>query len=59
MIELGGVAAHAISPLSDTQALTLGLGHNHPETIRIATDGGEERVTYSGYLLRKINPAGA
>ncbi len=43
----------AIVPLSDTEALTYGLGRGMGETIRVVTVGGEELLQYSGYLLKK------
>jgi CubicO group peptidase (beta-lactamase class C family) len=43
----------AVMPVSDTELIVLGLGRQMGETIRIATINGEERVLYSGYILRK------
>jgi CubicO group peptidase (beta-lactamase class C family) len=45
-----------LTPLSDTEALTLGLGRGMGETIRVVTVNGEELLQYSGYLLRKKRP---
>lgn len=43
----------AITPLSDTEVITSGLGRGMGETIRVVNVGGEELLQYSGYLLRK------
>jgi hypothetical protein len=48
-----GMVSIAITPLSDSEALTSGLGRGMGETIRIVNIGGEEQLRYSGYLLRK------
>jgi CubicO group peptidase (beta-lactamase class C family) len=50
---IDGRMSAAISPLSDTEVITYGLGRNMGETIRVVTVGGEELLQYSGYLLRK------
>ncbi len=50
---LDGRMGKAITPLSDTEAITYGLGRNMGETIRVVNVGGEELLRYSGYLLRK------
>jgi CubicO group peptidase (beta-lactamase class C family) len=50
---LDGRMSNAITPLSDTEAITYGLGRNMGETIRVVNVGGEELLRYSGYLLRK------
>ncbi len=42
-----------IAPLSDTEALILGLGRGMQETVRIVNQNGAEYVSYSGYLLQK------
>lgn len=49
----GAKMSVAVTPLSDTEALTYGLGRDMGETIRVVTVGGEELLQYSGYLLRK------
>ena len=46
IIESNGVMGPAISPVSETEAVTLGLGHDLQETTRIVTVDGEERVAY-------------
>ena len=42
-----------IAPISDTEAIILGLGPGKQETVRIVTTNKQEYVAYSGYLLRK------
>jgi CubicO group peptidase (beta-lactamase class C family) len=48
-----GKVSMAIAPISDTEALTYGLGRGMGETIRVVKRDGEELLQYSGYLLRK------
>ncbi len=43
----------AIGPVSDTEAIILGLGRNMGETIQVVTENGEERLRYSGCEFRK------
>ena len=43
----------ALSPLSESEAVTYGVGTGAGETIRIIERGGEERLLYSGYELRR------
>ncbi|HSB05473.1 MAG TPA: serine hydrolase domain-containing protein [Thermodesulfobacteriota bacterium] len=38
----------AIHPISDTEAILLGLGRNMGETIQVVNDHGVERLRYSG-----------
>jgi len=38
----------AIQPVSDTEAVLLGLGRNMGETIQVVSDHGGERLRYSG-----------
>ena len=38
----------AIQPVSDTEAILLGLGRNMGETIQVVSDHGGERFRYSG-----------
>lgn len=52
-IEFDGFRAVIIAPISDTEALILGLGRGKQETIRMLTTDGAERLAYSGYLLKK------
>lgn len=42
-----------ISPVSHTEAVTLGLGRGRGETLRIEADGDRELIRYSGYLARR------
>ena len=44
-----------IAPVSDTEAIILGLGSGMGETIHAVTIDGQERLQYSGYHLRKIS----
>ena len=48
-----GSATVPIAPVSDTEAIFLGLGRGLGETIRVLTIDGEERAASSGYILRK------
>jgi hypothetical protein len=48
-----GTATFAIAPVSDDEAVIRGIGRNMGETVRVVTVNGEERFSYSGYLLRK------
>lgn len=43
----------ALAPLSETEAVIRGLGRHKGETVRVVSQGGEELLAYSGYLLRK------
>jgi CubicO group peptidase (beta-lactamase class C family) len=45
--------AFPIMPISDQEAIVLGLGRGTQETIRIVKQNGKELVAYSGYLLQK------
>ena len=38
----------AIQPISDKEAILLGLGRNMGETIQVVNDHGVERLRYSG-----------
>jgi hypothetical protein len=42
-----------IAPVSDHEAIVLGLGRGMRETVHLKTVNGEELIAYSGYLLRK------
>lgn len=44
---------HVLRPLSDTEAISLGLGRGMGETVRAATNGDAETLFYSGYELRR------
>jgi len=47
----------AIHPISDTEAILLGLGRNMGETIQVVNDHGVERLHYSGCeCIRKSDP---
>ncbi|NEX63550.1 serine hydrolase domain-containing protein [Noviherbaspirillum galbum] len=43
----------AVSPVSDSEVVVMGLGRQMGETIRVETVDGEERAYYSGYILRR------
>jgi CubicO group peptidase (beta-lactamase class C family) len=43
----------AIHPVSQTEAVVLGLGRNMGETIHVVTENGEERLRYSGCEFRR------
>jgi CubicO group peptidase (beta-lactamase class C family) len=43
-----------LRPISDTEAIILGLGRTRGETLRVVDSGGEERLRYSGFIGRKI-----
>jgi CubicO group peptidase (beta-lactamase class C family) len=45
--------AFPITPVSENEAVILGLGRGMQETVRLQTINGQEFVAYSGYLLRK------
>ncbi len=44
-----------ISPISESEAVILGIGNGMGETIRTVNDNGNEFLEYSGYRFRKIN----
>ena len=47
-----------LQPISDTEAIILGLGRMRGETLRVITVNGEERLRYSGFEGRRLaNPA--
>lgn len=50
-----GTVSFPISPISDTEAIILGLGSGMGETIRAVSVDGQEGLQYSGYLLRKVS----
>ena len=43
-----------IKPISDTEAVILGLGRDRGETLRAVMIDGEECVRYSGYVGRRV-----
>lgn len=51
------VIAVPLAPISDTEAITVGLGRTRGETIRIIQSAGDERLVYSGYQARRIEIA--
>jgi hypothetical protein len=53
---LGGFAERwraAMGPVSNTEAIILGLGRSMGETIHVVTKSGEERLLYSGCEFRR------
>ena len=50
-----GLMKFPIAPVSDTEAVILGLGGGMGETIHAVTVDGQETLQYSGYKLRKIS----
>jgi hypothetical protein len=44
-----------IRPISDTEAVILGLGRMHGETLRAVTVDGQEHHRYSGYVGRRVS----
>ncbi|MGZ8440828.1 MAG: hypothetical protein ACXWXD_08615 [Candidatus Deferrimicrobiaceae bacterium] len=48
-----GTMSFAVAPVSDEEAVIRGFGRGMGETIRALSTDGEERLSYSGYLLRK------
>jgi hypothetical protein len=44
-----------VKPISDTEAIILGLGRTRGETLRAVEVEGEERLRYSGLVGRKID----
>ena len=44
-----------LRPISDVEAVILGLGRTRGETLRAVVVNGEERLRYSGYIGRKIS----
>ena len=47
-----------LQPVSDTEAIILGLGRTRGETLRAVTANGEERLRYSGFIGRKLPGGG-
>jgi hypothetical protein len=48
-----GSMSLAMEPLSDLEAVFYGLGRGLGETLSVETVQGEERLRYSGYLLKR------
>ena len=44
----------AFRPVSDNEAVTAGLGSGRGDTLRLIKENGEDRLAFSGLLLRKI-----
>jgi len=44
-----------VKPISDTEAIILGLGRTRGETLRAVDVEGEERIRYSGFVGRKLD----
>ncbi len=49
----GFTSSLALDPVSDTQAISQGLGRFMGETFRVIGAQGQERIVYSGYELRR------
>ena len=49
-----GTVSYPLKQISDMEVIIAGLGRGMAETIRVATVNGTEMLSYSGYLLRKI-----
>jgi hypothetical protein len=47
-----------LQPVSDTEAIILGLGRTRGETLRAVTVNGEERLRYSGFIGRRLPGGG-
>lgn len=45
-----------LKPISDSEAIILGLGRTRGETLRAVEVDGEERLRYSGFVGRKQEP---
>ena len=57
MVDLPGYSARTILPLravDDSDAVLLGFGPGAGETLHFEATNGEERLTYSGYHLRRV-----
>ena len=48
---------YPIGPISDDEALILGLGDRRGETVSVVEVDGEEHLFFSGYLMRKLSAA--
>lgn len=44
-----------VKPISDTEAIILGLGRTRGETLRAVEVEGEERIRYSGFVGRRVD----
>ncbi len=45
--------SHALAPVSETEATVRGVGFGLGETIDVVHEGGEERLRYAGYVLKR------
>ena len=45
-----------VKPISDTEAIILGLGRTRGETLRAIEVDGEEQLRYSGFVGKKLEP---
>ena len=52
----GGKRRIPLTPITDREGLLLGPLSDGGDTIRIVKENGEERVLFSGYMLKKIAP---
>ncbi|MGI9304982.1 MAG: serine hydrolase, partial [Gammaproteobacteria bacterium] len=57
MAEYGDRAAIPIAPVTDTEAIILGLGRGKGETISVVSTADGEVMRYSGFLLKKKEQA--
>ena len=48
-----GTMSFVLEPISDTEAVTRGLGRGMGETLRVVTVNSQESLQYSGYLLQR------
>jgi len=48
-----GTMSLVLEPISDTEAVTRGLGRGMGETLRVVTVNSQESLQYSGYLLQR------
>lgn len=46
----------ALEPLSDTEAVVMGLGFGTGETLEVIHERNEEFAYYSGYRLKRTSP---
>ena len=44
----------AFQPVSENEAITAGLGSGRGDTLRLIKENGEDRLAFSGLLLRKL-----
>jgi hypothetical protein len=48
-----GTMSLVLEPISDSEAVTRGLGRGMGETLRVIVVDGKESLQYSGYLLQR------